>query len=199
MKELETIEKLADSFTLFPSIGGKTAERMAYALLDMSEDEVNQIITSMKNAKTKIHPCPKCGLLTENDICSICSNENRDHSTCIVLENSKDAISFENIGTYNGLYHILGGLINPSKNISPDDIKISDLIDRIHNENIKEIIIATSATIDGETTALYITKLLENDNVKVSRIAYGIPIGASLDYMDTLTLDRALKGRTKLK
>ncbi len=199
MKELEAIEKLADSFTLFPSIGNKTAERMAYALLDMPLEDVNRIIHSISNAKTKVHQCPNCGLLTEDEICSICSDKSRDHSTCIVLESTKDALSFESTNSFNGVYHILNGLINPSKNIGPENIRIKELISRVQNEGIKELIIATSGTIDGETTALYIAKLLENEDVNVTRIAYGIPIGANLDYMDSLTLERALKGRTKIK
>lgn len=199
MKELEAIEKLADSFTLFPSIGNKTAERMAYALLDMPIEDVNRLIQSISNAKTKVHQCPRCGLLTEDELCSICSDNTRDHTTCIVLESTKDALSFESTNSFNGIYHILNGLINPSKNIGPDNIRIKELISRIPNEGIKELIIATSGTIDGETTALYIAKLLENEDIKVTRIAYGIPIGANLDYMDSLTLEKALKGRTKIK
>lgn len=199
MKELEAIEKLTDSFTLFPSIGEKTAERMAYALLDMSTENVDRLIASIKNVKDKIHPCPVCGLLTEDDVCSICSDTSRDKSICMVIENSKDAIAFENTKTYNGIYHVLNGVIAPSKNIGPENITIGKLLERIKEGSIKELIISTSGTIEGETTALYINKILENTDIKISRIACGIPIGANLDYLDTLTLDRALKGRTKLK
>lgn len=199
MKELEAIEKLTDSFTLFPSIGEKTAERMAYALLDMSEDNVNRLITSIKNVKEKIHPCPICGLLTEDSICSVCSDSTRDKSLCMVIENSKDAIAFENTKTYRGIYHVLNGVISPSKNIGPENLTINKLIERIDKGEIKELIISTSGTIEGETTALYLNKILENNDIKISRIACGIPIGANLDYLDSLTLDRALKGRTKLK
>ncbi len=199
MKELEAIEKLTDSLTLFPSIGEKTAERMAYALLDMSQEKVDRIISSIKNVKTKIHSCPNCGLLTEDNICSICSDTDRDHSTCIVIESSKDAIAFENTNSYNGTYHVLGGLISPSKNIGPDKLTINKLVERIQKEKIKELIIATSGTLDGETTALYIARILQNLDIKISRIACGIPMGANLDYLDSLTLDRAIKGRTTLK
>lgn len=199
MKELEAIEKLTDSFTLFPSIGEKTAERMAYALLEMSTDNVDRLIASIKNVKEKIHPCPICGLLTEDTTCSICGDTSRDKSICMVIENSKDAIAFENTKTYNGVYHVLNGVINPSKNIGPENLTINKLLERINEGEIKELIISTSGTLEGETTALYINKLLEKTNIKISRIACGIPIGANLDYLDTLTLDRALKGRTKLK
>lgn len=199
MKELESIEKLKDSFSLFPSIGGKTAERMAYAILNMPDEDVKEILTSIENAKNNIHPCPICGLLTEDEHCSICDDNSRDHHTCLVIESSKDAISFENTGSFNGVYHVLGGLISPRKNIGPEDINIDKLIERIDKEDIHELILATGATLEGETTALYITSILKDKNINISRIAYGIPIGANLDYLDNLTLDRALKGRTKLK
>lgn len=199
MKDLKAVEKLADSFSLFPSIGSKTAERMAYALLDMKEEDVKDLIKNIEEVKEKIHPCPICGILTEEDVCSICSSSERNHEHCIVVAQSKDILPFEKISSYNGVYHVLGGLINPSKNIAPESLKIEELANRIDKEGIKEIIIATNATPEGEITALYLSKILSNKNVNITRLAYGIPIGASFDYIDTLTLDKALKGRTKLK
>ena len=199
MKDLKAVEKLADSFSLFPSIGTKTAERMAYALLDMDENDVKNLIENIEEVKNKIHPCPICGILTEEETCSICSDPDRNHTQCIVVASSKDILPFEKIGTYNGVYHVLGGLINPSKNITPGSLKIEELKTRIEKEGIKEIIIATNATPEGEITALYLSKILANTNLNITRLAYGMPIGASFDYIDSLTLDKALKGRTKIK
>ena len=199
MKDLKAVEKLADSFSLFPSIGAKTAERMAYALLDMDENDVSLLVKNIEEVKEKIHPCPVCGILTEEDKCSICASEDRNHEHCIVVAYSKDVLPFEKIGTYNGVYHVLGGLINPSKNLTPENLKIEELEKRIEDEGIKELIIATNATPEGEVTALYLSKILEKKNINITRLAYGMPIGASFDYIDSLTLDKALKGRTKLK
>ena len=198
MKELEAIQKLADSFSLFPSVGFKSAERMAYALLNLSKEDVDLLIKNIEEVKKNIHPCPNCGILIEGDTCPICSSSERDHTTCLVLANAKDAISFEKIGSFNGTYHILNGLINPSKNIGPEDIRIDSLILRIEKEGIKELIIATNGTPEGEITALYIAKILENKPIKITRLAYGIPIGANFDYLDQLTIEKALKGRTKI-
>ena len=199
MKDLKAVEQLADSFSLFPSIGEKTAERMAYALLDMDENEVDLLIKRIEEVKEKIHPCPVCGILTDEEKCSICSSEDRNHEECIVVAQSKDILPFEKIGNYNGVYHVLGGLINPSKNITPETLSIDKLKERIVKENIKELIIATSATPEGEITALYLSKILSEFNLNITRLAYGMPIGASFEYIDSLTLDKALKGRTKIK
>lgn len=199
MKELQSIEQLVDSLSLFPSIGFKSAERMAYALLDMSNEDVERLVKNIENAKSKIHQCPICGALTEEDECEICKSSERNHSTCIVVSQAKDVLSFEKIGEFNGVYHVLNGLINPSKNIGPEDLSIRQLLDRIKPEGIKELIIATNGSSEGEITALYIAKLLEAEDVNVSRIGYGMPIGASFDYLDSLTIEKALTNRTKLK
>lgn len=199
MKNLQSIDQLVDSLTLFPSIGFKSAERMAYALLDMSKEDINRLVKNIENAKTKIHQCPICGSLTEEDQCNICKDTSRNHSTCIVVANPKDVFSFEKIGEFNCVYHVLNGLINPSKNVGPEDLNIAKLLDRIKPEGIKELIIATNGSSEGEITALYIAKLLENEDVNVSRIGYGMPIGASFDYLDSLTIEKALKNRTIIK
>lgn len=197
--DLKILEDLEESFKQFPSIGSKSAERLAYAVLNMPQDEVDKLIENLKKAKSTIHPCPICGSLTYKDICEICSSKNRDHSVCLVVSEPKDIYSFEKLGSFLGVYHVLGGDINPNKGIIPDKLRIKELIDRIAKENIKELILATSPTLEGQTTALYINKLLENTNVKVSRLAFGLPVGGQFEYIDEMTIGRALEGRTKLK
>ena len=199
MKELNTIEKLANSFSNFQSVGAKTAERMAFNVLNMPDSQVEDLIKNLKEVKEKIHQCPICGLLTEDEICSICSSAERDHSICIVLSNYKDVYSFEKLNSFNGIYHVLGGDISSLKGITPNDLKIKELIERIDKENIQELIIATNPTIEGETTALYLAKILSNKNIKITRLAYGLSIGSSFDYTDELTIQKALDGRTNLK
>ncbi len=199
MKELNSINKLTISFKNFPSIGEKTAERMAFNILSMPNSQVEDLLINIKEVKSKVHQCPNCGLLTENDLCEICSSASRDHSTCIVLSNFKDVFNFEKMGTFNGIYHVLNGDISSLKGIKPDDLRIKELIDRIDKENIKEIILATNPTIEGETTALYLARLLQNKDIKITRLAYGLQMGGNLDYTDELTIQKALEGRTTLK
>lgn len=200
MKELISLEKLIESFKMFPSIGEKTAERMAYAVLNMNDNEINSLIESIEGVKQNIHFCSNCGMLTENDVCEFCLDPKKDHSTCVVVSSSKDVFKFEESKSFNGVYHILGGDISPSKGITPQDLRFEKLLERIEKENIKEIIIATNPTMEGETTALYLLKLLEKyKDLKVSRIAFGLPIGGQIDYVDDLTIKKALEGRTKLK
>lgn len=198
MKDLEAIKNLEECLKFFPSIGEKTAERMAYSVLNMSKEKVDQLVFAINDAKSSIHHCPICGLLTEDPICQICTDTSRDHSQCVVLSNDKDVLPFEKMGDYNGTYHVLGGDISPSKNIGPENLRIEGLLERIKKENIKEIIIATNPTIEGETTALYLARVLLPYNISVSRLGMGLPVGGQLDYVDELTISRALKGRTKL-
>lgn len=199
MKELKSIIDLTNSFKKFPSVGSKSAERMAYALLDMDKSEIDEIINAIENISTKVHQCPICGVLTENNICSICEDKNRNHSTCIVVSHSKDVLAFEEIGTYHGVYHVLNGEISAYHGVTPKDLRISELLDRIDKEDIKEIIIATNPNIEGDTTALYLAEILKNKNVKVSRIGFGMPIGGQLDYTDSYTLKKSLENRTSIK
>ncbi|MFA6667151.1 MAG: recombination mediator RecR [Bacilli bacterium] len=199
MKELQSLNNLVDAFKSFPSIGSKTAERMGYSVLDMSEEEVNNLVKAINEAKKEIHPCPICGLLTEEDKCSVCKDPNRNHSICIVLSYPKDVINFEKLESYHGVYHVLGGVISSVHGIGPDDLKINELISRISKEGIKEIIIATNPTLEGETTALYLSRILKKYDVKVTRLAYGLPAGGQLDYVDELTIEKALDNRTDLK
>lgn len=199
MKELKSIIDLTNSFKKFPSVGSKSAERMAYALLDMDKSEIDEIINAIENVSTKVHQCPICGVLTENNICSTCEEKNRNHSTCIVVSHSKDVLAFEEIGTYHGVYHVLNGEISAYHGVTPKDLRISELLDRIDKEDIKEIIIATNPNIEGDTTALYLAEILKNKNVKVSRIGFGMPIGGQLDYTDSYTLKKSLENRTSIK
>ena len=198
MTDLPTFASLVDSFSKLPGIGAKTAERMAYAVLEMREEDAMQFSEAIANAKTRIHKCPECGLFAEDDLCDICSDPSRESSTMIVVSYPKDAYSFEKINNFHGLYHVLGGVISPSKGMGSKELSIDSLLRRIDQLEVKEVILATNPTLEGETTALYLAKLLEGKNVSVSRLAYGLPMGASLDYADSLTLSKALEGRKKL-
>lgn len=199
MKELNSLNNLIDALKAFPSIGSKTAERMGYSVLNMSNEEVAHLIKTIEAAKQEIHSCPNCGLLTEDDICSVCKDPNRNHDTCIVISNAKDVYNFEKLETYHGVYHVLGGVISGLHGVTPDDLKIKELLMRIPKEGIKELILATDPTLDGETTALYISRLVSKMNIKVTRLAYGLPAGGQLDYVDELTIKKALENRTNLK
>ena len=195
MNELNTITKLIESLRRLPGIGLKSAERMAYQILDMKEEYITQFIDAMDGVRSKIGKCPICGSYTEDDICPFCSDIERDSSTLVVVSYFKDALAFEKLKSYHGLYHILNGSLSPTKGIGINDINFSSLITRIKEGEIKEIILATNPTIEGETTALYIEKMLEQYNITISRLAYGLPMGAQLDYTDELTLTRAFEGR----
>ncbi len=198
MKELKSINRLVDSFSRLPSVGRKSAERMAYAVLNMDVKDVEEFSSALVDLKKKIKQCPKCGLYIEDDECEICNDNDRDHSTIIVLSYAKDAYNFEKLNSYKGMYHVLNGVISAIKGIGVEDLNISSLITRIDKEKIKEVIIATDPTIEGETTALYIAKLLENKNVTVTRLAYGLPMGGHIDYADSMTIMKALEGRKKI-
>ena len=194
----KTILNLIECFKKFPGIGEKTAERLALATLNMDSDIIDLFSKSLKDGKTKIKKCSRCGSLTEDDLCQICQDETRDTSTLCVVEECKNVILFEKIGSFKGVYHVLGGLISPLEGINPEDIHIDKLIDRIKNENIKEVILAIKPSVEGETTALYIRKMLEGTDVKISKIAHGIPMGADIDYIDPLTLEMAIEDRTTI-
>lgn len=193
-----TITNLIECFKKLPGVGAKTAERMALAVLDLSDDVNNIFADSIKNVKNNTKRCKKCNSFCENDLCDICKDNTRDSSVICVVENPKNVILFEKVGTFKGIYHVLNGLISPLDGISPDDINIESLLQRIKKENIKEIIIAVKPTIEGEATALYISKILEQENVKVSTIAHGIPLGSDMEYMDSLTLEIALQERRQI-
>ncbi len=194
----KTILNLIECFKKLPGIGEKTAERLALATLNIDSEIIELFSTSLNNIQTKIKKCPRCGSLTEEELCQICQDKSRDTTTLCVVEECKNVILFEKIGSYKGLYHVLGGLISPLDGINPEDIHIDKLIERIKNENIKEVILAIKPSIEGETTALYISKMLENTDVKITKIAHGIPMGADIDYIDPLTLEMAIMDRTTI-
>lgn len=194
----KTICNLIECFKKLPGIGEKTAERLALATLNIDEQMINLFCESLRNTKIKIKRCQKCNHLSEQEICEICSDKERDHNTICVVEEPKNVILFEKIGSYHGLYHVLDGLISPLDGVTPDDIKIDLLLKRIRDDHIKEVIIAVKPSIEGETTSLYILKILEGDPVTVSKIAHGVPIGADMEYIDSLTLEMALEDRKKI-
>ena len=194
----KTILNLIESFKKLPGIGEKTAERLALSTLNMDDDTIEIFSTSLKEVKNKIKKCEKCGSYTEEEICDICKSETRDHSTMCVVEESKNVIQFEKVGTFNGVYHVLGGLISPLDGVNPENINLNTLKKRIKEENIKEVILAIKPSIEGETTALYISKMLEDENIKITKIAHGIPMGADIDYIDPLTLEIAMEDRTTI-
>ena len=193
-----TIRNLIECYKKLPGVGEKSAERLALATIELDNRIINLFSNSLQDIDKKIKRCSKCNSLTEDDICEICKNENRDRKTICVVQEPKNVIMFEKVGTYNGLYYVLNGLISPLEGIGPDDINISNLIKRIKQEEIKEVIIAVKPSVEGETTALYIQKSLEKLDVVVSKIAHGIPIGADIDYIDSLTLETALQDRKKI-
>lgn len=191
----ETIKKLIECFKKLPGIGEKTAERLSLSVLNLDEEIIDTFSQSLTDAKTKICRCKICNNLSESEICNICSDKLRDKKTICVVENIKNIIAIEKTNFYHGLYHVLDGLISPLEGKNPDDINIESLLNRIDNEEIDEIIMALTPSVEGETTSLYISKKLEDKNIKISKIAHGVPIGADMEYIDLLTLEMALENR----
>lgn len=198
MDHLPQIEKVIESLSKLPSVGKKSAERIAYSLLDMDENDVSTLVNDIQELKSSISYCPICGAYKENENCEYCNDETRNREIILVVSHPKDVFSFEKSEEYHGLFHVLNGVIQPSKGIGPDQLNIETLISRIKNDNIKEVIIATNPTLDGETTALYLSKILEPYNIIVSRLAYGLQMGGNLDYVDAITLSKAIEGRRKI-
>ena len=198
MKELNSIAKLTDSFQRLPGIGHKTAEKMAYQILEMKDENVEYFANALREVKTKIHHCPICGAYTEDDVCDICANDMRDKTKIMVVAYPKDVIAFEKIGVYDGVYHVLGGVLSSINGITINELNITSLFDRIKSQNVSEIIVATPPNTEGETTALYLARVLQSTGVNVTRIAYGLPLGGHLEYADALTLTKALEGRNKI-
>ena len=195
MKYPRTILNLIECLKKFPGIGEKTAERLALSLLDMEDDVLDLFSKSLKDVKTKIKRCCICNNLSEEDKCEICKNKDRNTKTICVVEEPKNVILFEKLNIFDGYYHVLDGLISPIDGINPEDINISSLIDRVKKHKVTELILALKPSVEGETTSLYISKLLEKTDVKITKIAYGIPMGAEMDYVDSLTLELALENR----
>lgn len=195
MKYPETLQNLIECFKKLPGIGEKTAERLALSTLDMDDETTNLFSKSLNDIKKKIRRCSKCNNLSEDELCEVCKNKNRNNKLICVVEEPKNVILFEKLNIFDGTYHVLDGLISPIDGINPEDINIDTLIKRVKKDKVEELILALKPTIEGETTSLYISKLLENEKVKITKIAHGIPLGADIDYVDSLTLEMALENR----
>ena len=196
---LPSLEKLSECFESLPSIGRKSAQRLAYAVLKMSDEKAEKFAKSIIEAKKSIHYCKRCYNFTDKEYCDICSDKSRNQSIICVVEDPKDIAAIERTQEFDGLYHVLHGTISPLNGIGPDEIFIKELLNRIKSEEkIKEVIMATNPTVEGEATAMYISKLLKLNEIEVTRLAYGVPVGASLEFADEVTLSRALIGRSKI-
>ena len=191
------INKLIEELAALPGIGSKSAQRLAFHLINMPKDKVDRLATTIMEAKANVRYCKECYTLTDKEICPICANKNRNHAQIMVVENSRDLAAYEKTGKYEGVYHVLHGAISPMLGIGPGDIKLKELISRLEGD-VDEVIIATNSSLEGETTAMYISKLIKPTGIKVTRIASGVPVGGDLEYIDEVTLLRALEGRTEL-
>ncbi|MDT8336404.1 MAG: recombination mediator RecR [Candidatus Izemoplasmatales bacterium] len=195
----KTLEDLIEEFKKFPGVGRKTAERYALFIINKySDTDVHQFSEALENAKTKLNHCSVCGNLTDEEQCYVCQDKNRDQSTILVVENVKDVFSIEKSNEYKGLYHVLNGVLSPIDGMGPEDINLELLWKRVIDDQIKEVIIATSSTPEGETTALYIKRVMQDIDVLISRIGYGVPVGLSLEFADDLTLSKAIENRKKI-
>ncbi len=192
------LEKLIEQWERLPGIGHKSAVRLAFAVLSMNDEESNRFVNAITEARRTVHECEVCCNLTDNERCSVCSAANRDENTICVVEEPQDVIAFERTREYNGVYHVLHGTISPMNGIGPDQIRIKPLLTRVANNDVEEVIMATNPTVEGEATAMYLSKLLKPFGVKVTRLAYGIPVGGDLEYADEVTLSRSLEGRSEL-
>lgn len=181
-----------------PGIGNKTATRLAFYTIDMDNDNVNDFAKSLISAKRDLHYCSVCGNITEEDPCEICQDKNRDQSTILVVEQPKDVMAFDKLNDYHGLYHVLHGVLSPTEGLGPEDINIASLIKRLQNEEVKEVIIATNATPEGEATAMYLARLIKPAGIKVTRLAHGLSVGGDIEYADEMTLMKAVEGRQEI-
>ncbi len=189
------LQNLADRFARLPGIGGKTAQRLAFHVLELPMDEAQDFADAILAAKKEVHTCPECQNLTDREVCPICDSDSRDHSTVCVVAEPKDVIAMERSREFNGVYHVLHGVISPLNHVSQDDIRIRELLIRVSRGDIREVIMATNPDTEGEATAMYISRLLRPMEIKVTRLAYGVPVGSQLEYADEVTLSRALEGR----
>ena len=195
VEHIESLQHLAEQFGRLQGIGRKTAMRMAFSVLRLAPEEAEEFANAILEAKQSIHECPICGNLTDKEICSVCDDDTRDKRLICVVEDVKAVMSIEKVREFRGVYHVLGGVISPINGITPDKIRFAELIARVGEEDVREVIVATNPTPDGEVTAMYISKYLKPLGVKVTRLAYGIPVGSDLEYADEITLGRALEGR----
>lgn len=191
------INKLIDELAALPGIGNKSAQRLAFHLINMPKDKVQRLASSILEAKENVRYCKECYTLTDRDICPVCANKNRNHGLIMVVENTRDLAAYEKTGRYEGVYHVLHGAISPMLGIGPGDIKLKELMERLQGE-VEEVIIATNSSLEGETTAMYISKMIKPTGIRVTRIASGVPVGGDLEYIDEVTLLRALEGRVEL-
>lgn len=189
------LERLTEQFAKLPGIGGKTAQRLAFHLLTLPQEEAQEFADAIVEAKKTVHLCPVCQNLTDRDLCPICDSDERDHGLICVVAEAKDVIAMERAREYSGVYHVLHGVISPLNHIGPDDIRVRELLRRVGQGNVREVIMATNPDTEGEATAMYISRLLRPMEVRVTRLAYGIPVGSQLEYADEVTLLRALEGR----
>ena len=193
---IESLQNLAEQFGRLPGVGRKSAMRMAFAVLELSEEEARAFADTIIDAKQKIHLCPVCQNLTDRELCPVCADLSRDRSVICVVEDARDVISLEKVREYRGMYHVLHGVISPVNGVTPDKIKLRELLERIGaDDRVNEIIVATNPTVEGEATAMYIARLVKPLGIKVTRLAYGLPVGGNLEYADEVTLHRALDGR----
>ena len=192
---IETLMRLAEQFGKLQGVGKKSAMRMAFSLIELDEESAQEFANTIIEAKQKIHECAICGNLTDKDICSVCDDDTRDKGIICVVEDVRSVMSVEKVREFKGVYHVLGGVISPINGMTPDKIRLAELISRVGNDDVREVIVATNPTPDGEVTAMYISKYLKPLGVKVTRLAYGIPVGSDLEYADEVTLGRALEGR----
>ncbi len=195
MSGIEALDILAEQFARLPGIGRKSAERLAYAVLSYSEEDIERFATAMTDAKAKIHRCPICQNLTDREVCPVCADAGRDRTSICVVEDARAVMALERVRTFRGTYHVLHGLISPMTGITPDALTIRELLARLEDGTVEEIIVATGATTEGEATAMYLARLLTPLGLRVTRLAHGIPFGGALEYADEITLSRALEGR----
>lgn len=191
------INKLIEELAALPGIGNKSAQRLAFHLINMPQDKIQRLTDSILEAKANVRHCKECYTLTDSDTCPVCANKNRNHKMIMVVENTRDLAAYEKTGRYEGVYHVLHGAISPMLGIGPGDIKLKELMERL-KEDVEEVIIATNSSLEGETTAMYISKMIKPIGIRVTRIASGVPVGGDLEYIDEVTLLRALEGRVEL-
>ena len=199
MADVEAISRLVNQLSKLPGIGRKTAQRLAFHVLNLPKEDADRLAQAITAAKQTIHLCPKCQNLTDEELCPICADETRDPSTICVVADPKDVLAFEKTREYHGLYHVLHGTISPLNHVGPDDLHIRELLHRVAEEDVQEIILATNPDTEGEATAMYLARLLKPFNIRVSRLAYGIPVGGQLEDIDEVTLMRALNGRQNIR